>query len=325
MSANVVEVRDLGRSFAVPVRETGVREALRSLVQRRTRVVDAVDEVTFTVASGEIVGFLGPNGAGKTTTIKMLAGLLHPTSGSVEALGFTPSDRDHRYLRRIALVMGNRRSLAWDLPALDSYELRRAVYSIPGDRFQRTRDELIEQFGIGDLVVKPVRNLSLGERMKVELVASLLHEPELLFLDEPTLGLDVSTQLQLRRFIGEYRDRTGAAVLLTSHYMADVQALADRVVVINGGRLVYDGSFDTLASELDSTRILEVTLAVPADLSRFGEVVRAAGNKVVLKIDRAATAATAARLMGEFDVVDLTVEDPPIEEIIAGLFDGTTK
>ncbi len=290
-------------------------------MRRRTRVVNAVDAVSFDIAAGEVVGFLGPNGAGKTTTIKMLAGLLHPTSGTVTALGYTPSQRDHDYLRRIALVMGNRRSLAWDLPALDSYELRRAVYSVPEDTFRSTRDELIERFGISGLVTKPVRNLSLGERMKVELVGSLLHQPELLFLDEPTLGLDVSTQLQLRTFIAEYSRQTGASVLLTSHYMADVQALADRVVVIANGGLVYDGGLDTLTAGVDTTRILDVTLATPADLSGFGEIVKVDGNRVALRIQRTATAATTARLMGAFEVVDLTVADPPIEEVVARLFD----
>ncbi|MAT04897.1 MAG: ABC transporter, partial [Acidimicrobiaceae bacterium] len=249
-------------------------------------------------------------------------GLLHPSSGTVKALGYTPAERDHRYLRRVALVMGNRRSLAWDLPALDSYELRRAIYSIPPERFRTTRDELVDRFGIGDLVSKPVRNLSLGERMKVELVGSLLHEPELLFLDEPTLGLDVSTQLQLRRFIAEYGRRTGASVILTSHYMADVQALAERVIVIAGGRLVYEGRFDELATSVDSTRILDVTLTEPADLSTFGEVIDVAGNRVRLRIERSATARTTARLMSTFDVVDLTVADPPIEEVVARLFDA---
>lgn len=321
MSEPAVVVRELSRQFVVPERDPGVGNALRSLVRRRTRTVAAVESVSFDIGAGEVVGFLGPNGAGKTTTIKMLAGLLHPSSGTVTALGSTPSRREHGYLRRIALVMGNRRSLAWDLPALDSYELRRAVYSIPEARFRATRDELIDNFGIGELVAKPVRNLSLGERMKVELVGSLLHEPELLFLDEPTLGLDVSTQLQLRSFVAEYSARTGASVLLTSHYMADVQALAKRVLVIADGQLMYDGDLSKLTAGIDTTRILDITLATPSDLSDFGEIVEIDGNRVALRIQRSATAATTARVMGAFEVVDLTVADPPIEEVVARLFD----
>lgn len=319
-----VRASELTREFQVPEREPGVANALRSLVRRRTRTVRAVEGVTFDIAAGEVVGFLGPNGAGKTTTIKMLAGLLHPTSGSATVLGQVPSRREHTYLRRIALVMGNRRMLAWDLPALDSYELRRAVYSIPSGHFTTTRDELIERFEIGTLVTKPVRNLSLGERMKVELVGALLHEPELLFLDEPTLGLDVSTQLRLRHFVADYNRRTGATVLLTSHYMADVQALAERVLVIAGGALVYDGRLDQLTEGVDSTRILNVTLAEAADLAGYGEVVGVEGTKVALRVDRRATAATTARLMDAFDVLDLTVVDPPIEEVVAALFDRGT-
>lgn len=318
----VVEARELSRWFEVPERESGVVSALRSLVRRQTRTVRAVESVSFDIAAGEVVGFLGPNGAGKTTTIKMLAGLLHPTSGSLCALGYTPSRRDHGYLRRIALVMGNRRMLAWDLPALDSYELRRAVYSVPTSVFRATRDELIDRFEIASLVSKPVRNLSLGERMKVELVGSLLHEPELLFLDEPTLGLDVSTQLRLRSFVADYSRRTGSTVLLTSHYMADVQALAERVLVIAGGGLVYDGRLDRLTEGVDTTRILNVTLASPADLAGLGDVISVDGAKVSLRVQREATASTTARLMSGFDVVDLTVADPPIEEVVAALFDS---
>lgn len=325
VSEVAVAVRELSRHFVVPERDPGVGNALRSLVQRRTRTVAAVESVSFDIGAGEVVGFLGPNGAGKTTTIKMLAGLLHPSSGTVSALGYTPSRRDHGYLRRIALVMGNRRSLAWDLPALDSYELRRAVYSIPDTTFRSGRDELVDTFGIGGLVTKPVRNLSLGERMKVELVGSLLHEPELLFLDEPTLGLDVSTQLQLRSFVADYSRRTGASVLLTSHYMADVQALADRVLVIADGRLMYDGGLEQLTAGVDSTRILDVTLATPADLSDFGEIAKISGNRVALRIERSATAATTARLMAAYEVIDLTVADPPIEEVVARLFESGAR
>lgn len=320
MSESVVAVHQLSRHFEVAERDPGVVSALRSIVRRRTRTVRAVEAVTFDIAAGEVVGFLGPNGAGKTTTIKMLAGLLHPTSGTVSALGHTPWRRDHTYLRRIALVMGNRRMLAWDLPAVDSYELRRVIYSIPASRFTTTRDDLVDRFDAGALVHKPVRNLSLGERMKVELVGALLHEPELLFLDEPTLGLDVSTQVALRTFVSDYNRRLGATVLLTSHYMADVQALASRVLVITGGGLIYDGRLDALAERFGTSRVLKVTLRAPADLSAFGDVVDSDGVHVSLRVARSDTATLTAKLMAAFDVVDLTVADPPIEGIVAELF-----
>jgi ABC-2 type transport system ATP-binding protein len=235
--SGVVHVAGLTKVFRVPEREGGLRASLRGLVRRRWREVRAVDGISFEIEPGEVVGFLGPNGAGKTTTLKMLSGLLYPTGGEVTVLGHVPSKRERDYLRRMTLVMGNRNQLQWDLPALDSFELNRAIYRLPRDDFTRTRDELIELLDIGDLVRKPVRNLSLGERMKVEVVGSLLHLPQVLFLDEPTIGLDVTMQKRIRTFVAEYNTRYGATVLLTSHYMADVEALCKRVIVIHHGQI----------------------------------------------------------------------------------------
>lgn len=215
-----VRVTDLSKTFSVPEREAGLRAAVRSLFHRKTRAVRAVDAISFVIGPGEVVGFLGPNGAGKTTTLEMLSGLLYPTSGQASVLGFLPARREKDFLRGITLVMGNRNQLQWDLPALDSFELNRAIYRLRRDDFVATRDELIDLLEIDDLVHKPVRNLSLGERMKVELVGSLLHRPRVLFLDEPTIGLDVTMQKRIRLFIAEYNQRHGATVLLTSHYMA---------------------------------------------------------------------------------------------------------
>jgi ABC-2 type transport system ATP-binding protein len=240
-----ITVTDLGKTYVVPEREGGVRAALAALVKRRTRDVQAVAEVSFTVEPGEIVGFLGPNGAGKTTTLKMLAGLLHPTTGTADVLGFTPWRRDRDYLGRMSLIMGQRNQLHWDIPVLDSYRLNQAIFRIPAEDFRTRLDELVALLELADLLRKPVRNLSLGERMKCEIAGSLLHAPAVLFLDEPTIGLDVAMQRRIRSFIAEYNARTGACVMLTSHYMADVEALCRRVIVIHEGRLLYDGDWRT--------------------------------------------------------------------------------
>ena len=304
--SGVVEVENLTKVFRVPEREAGLRASLRSLVNRKWRDVRAVDGISFEIEAGEVVGFLGPNGAGKTTTLKMLSGLLYPTSGEARVLGHIPSKRERDYLSRMTLVMGNRNQLQWDLPALDSFELNRAIYRLPRESFKQTRDELIELLDIDDLVRKPVRNLSLGERMKVEVVGSLLHLPQVLFLDEPTIGLDVTMQKRIRNFIAQYNERYGATVLLTSHYMADVEALCKRVVVIHHGRLLYDGLLAALADRFAAYKTIEAVLAD--------------GERVSLRVPRNETSQATARLLAEHDVHDLTVEDPPIEDVIEQVF-----
>ena len=270
-----IRVEGLAKTFRVPEREGGLRASLRSLVRRTTRDVVAVDGIDFAVQPGEVVGFLGPNGAGKTTTLKMLSGLLFPTAGDGRVLGHVPSRREHAFLRRITLVMGNRNQLQWDLPALDSYEMNRAIYRIPDADFRRTRDELIELMDIGDEVRKPVRQLSLGERMKAEITGALLHTPQVLFLDEPTIGLDVTMQKRIRAFLAEYNARRGATVLLTSHYMADVQALCKRVIVIDNGRILYDGGLRELSTRYAQRQTITATVGV-LDPAVF-ELVRRAG------------------------------------------------
>jgi ABC-2 type transport system ATP-binding protein len=236
-----ISIRGLSKTYKVHEREAGLGAALRSLVSRRTRDVKAVDNISFTVEPGEVVGFLGPNGAGKTTTLKMLSGLLYPTSGEADVLGHVPSRRERGFLCRITLVMGQRNQLAWDIPAQDSYLLNRAIYRIPNTVYEQTLNELVALLDLGELIRKPVRNLSLGERMKCEIAGALLHQPQVLFLDEPTIGLDVTMQRRIRSFIAEYNKRFGATVLLTSHYMADVEALCRRVVVIHHGKILFDG------------------------------------------------------------------------------------
>jgi len=317
----VVLVDDLRKLFDVPEREAGLRAATKSLVRRKTREVRAVDGISFEIAPGEIVGFLGPNGAGKTTTLKMLSGLLYPTDGEARVLGHVPSKREREFLSRITLVMGNRNQLQWDLPALDSFELNRAIYRLPQVDFRAIRDELIELLDVGDLVRKPVRNLSLGERMKVEIVGALLHRPRVLFLDEPTIGLDVTMQKRIRSFIAAYNERHGATVLLTSHYMADVQALCRRVIVIHHGRILYDGPLVGLADTVAAWKTIAVVLENGAgDLSGFGEVIHRDGDVVTLRVPKEQTARVTARLLAEYEVVDLNVEDPPIEDVIELVF-----
>jgi ABC-2 type transport system ATP-binding protein len=327
LAAPAIHVADLRKTFFVPVRDTGLRAAVTSLFRRRNKAVAAVDGIGFDIEPGEIVGFLGPNGAGKTTTLKMLAGLLFPTSGEISVLGHVPSKRESAYLRQITMVMGNRNQLQWDLPALDSYELLRAIYRLQPDDFRQTRDEFIELLDLGDLVRKPVRNLSLGERMKVETAAALLHRPQILFLDEPTIGLDVTMQKRIRTFVAEYNRRYGATVLLTSHYMADVQALCKRVIVIHHGRILFDGELATLASRFGAEKTIGVTLKEGADAIDFGPygtVIGSEDGKVSLKVGRDVAPEVAGRLLRDLPVADLTIEDPPIEDVIESVFAEAT-
>ena len=318
-----IRVEGLGKTFRVPEREAGLRASVRSLVRRTTRDVVAVGGIDFAVDPGEMVGFLGPNGAGKTTTLKMLSGLLFPSTGTVSVLGHVPSRREKDFLRRITLVMGNRNQLQWYLPALDTYAMNRAVYRIPEAGFRRTRDELVELLEIGDQVRKPVRQLSLGERMKAEVCGALLHSPQVLFLDEPTIGLDVTMQKRIRAFLAAYNARQGATMLLTSHYMADVQALCKRVVVIDAGTILYDGSLRALSTRFAQRQTITATIpdrTALDSLGSLGEVVSVDGDRVTLRVDKDRSAAVAGRLLAEHGVTDLTIEDPPVEDVIEQVF-----
>jgi ABC-2 type transport system ATP-binding protein len=320
-SSPVVRVADLRKTFVVPEREAGLAAAFRSLFRRKTKDVNAVDGISFEIAPGEVVGFLGPNGAGKTTTLKMLSGLLYPTGGELSVLGHVPSKREKEFLRRITLVMGNRNQLQWDIPAADSFELNRAIYRIPREDFQKLRDELIELLEVGELMRKPIRNLSLGERMKMEIVGALLHRPAVLFLDEPTIGLDVTMQKRIRSFVAEYNQRYGATVLLTSHYMADVQALCKRVIVIHHGRILFDGPLASLGDRFAAYKTIGVTLDDGSvDLASYGEIVHREGDRVVLRVSKEETSRVTARLLSDHAVTDLTIEDPPIEDVIELVF-----
>ncbi len=316
-----IRVRDLGKIYRVTEREPGIRAALASLVRRRKSEVRAVDGISFDLAPGEVVGFLGPNGAGKTTTLKMLSGLLHPTAGELAVLSYVPWKRDKDFLKRITLVMGQRNQLVWDIPAADSFELNRAIYRIPPADYRRTLDELVALLELGPLLAKPVRNLSLGERMKCEIAAALLHRPPVVFLDEPTIGLDVTMQRRIRSFIAEYNRRNGATVLLTSHYMADVEALCRRVIVIHHGKLLFDGELAGLVKSFTAHKTIVVQLRdCAADLSGYGEVVSCDDGRLTLRVPKAETARVTERLLADLPVIDLTVSDPPIEEIIEQVF-----
>ena len=319
----MIEVRSLSKSYRVHKRAPGIAAALRSVLKRRYETVKAVDDLSFQIADGERVGFLGPNGAGKTTTLKVLAGLLHPTSGDVRVGSYVPYTRDPRFLKLITLVMGQKQQLLWDLPPADTYAMNRAIYDVPRAQADETVRTLTELLEIGDLIHKPTRQLSLGERMKCELVAALLHRPRVLFLDEPTIGLDVSMQAKMRDFIREYNERFGAAVLLTSHYMDDVVALCPRVVVIDRGRLIYDGDLRELVRRVRPDKHVTIRLSKPvdrADLARMGTVVSADAAQAVLAVPAAQASAVVRDALATLPIVDLTIEEPPLEEVMRELF-----
>lgn len=316
-----VTVDHLSKTFKVPVREEGFVNSLRALVRREYRHVEAVRDVSFSVEAGEVVGFLGPNGAGKTTTLKMLSGLLYPSDGSADVIGYRPSDRRPEFLSRVALIMGNRNSLMWDLPVGDSLDVRKAIYSVPDSDYRRRRERFTELLGVGDLLTKPVRNLSLGERMKVEILAALLPGPPVLFLDEPTLGLDLSMQKRIRSFVADYAAEEGATILLTSHYMADVTALCERVIVIHRGSILFDGDLAELSDRFGGTKTITVSVHGDlVDMSRYGAVSEQTPSKAVLSVPRDEVAEVAARVLADLDVLDLSIEDPPIEDVIEQTF-----
>lgn len=321
-----IVVHDLHKRYRVAEKRAGLLASVGSLFWRKYKTVKAVDGISFSLRPGEVVGFLGPNGAGKTTTLKVLSGLLYPTSGEVSVLGHQPWRRDRAFLKSIALVMGQRSQLQWDIPAIDSFLLNRTIYEVPEREFGETLDELVALLELKDLLNKPVRQLSLGERMKCELAASLLHRPAILFLDEPTLGVDVTMQGRIRQFIAGYNQRTGATVLLTSHYMADVSALCDRVIVIHHGRLLYDGRLGELTEQLAPFKTIRIDLdpaaphAEPVAWDGYGDVLEAENGKVSIRVPKADAAGTVARLLSDLPIKDLTVEDPPIEEVIDIVF-----
>lgn len=316
-------VENLKKYYEVHQKEPGLMGSLRAFFNRKYEQLKAVDGLSFTIAPGEMVGFLGPNGAGKTTTLKVLSGLLYPTGGRVEVLGFTPYRRQREYLEQFTLVMGNKNQLIWDLPAMETLLVNKAIYEIPQADFAAIMKELDNLLNLAPLLKKQVRKLSLGERMKCELAAALLHRPKVLFLDEPTIGLDVTMQSAIRQFIIEYNRRYGATIILTSHYMADVTALTQRIIVINRGHLLYDGDLSRLVEQVAPYKLLSVVLRQPAKaetLAQYGEIEQLNGVKATLRVPRGHATEVAARLLSDIKLDDVLVEEPPIEDIIRQVF-----
>jgi ABC-2 type transport system ATP-binding protein len=316
-------VENLRKVYPVAVKDPGLKGTLKHFFQREYREIQAVKSVSFSIEPGEIVGFLGANGAGKTTTLKMLTGLIHPSAGNLTVAGYTPFKRSPAFLRQITLVMGQKQQLIWDLPAMDSLIMNGAVYGVGDRELQRRISELAEMLGLKEQLTQPVRKLSLGERMKAELLAALLHHPTVLFLDEPTLGLDVNAQVAVREFLREYNQRYNATVLLTSHYMADITALCDRVLLIHQGELIYDGQLDGLVDRFSPCREVRIEFAhlYPEEkLRAYGDIKSIDGQSTRFLIPQEDLTKVVSRLMAELNVIDLSISDPPIEEVIGQVF-----
>ena len=319
----MIEVDRLRKWYRVHRRAPGLGAALRSLFHRSYEDVKAVEGISFSISAGERVGFLGPNGAGKTTTLKVLSGLLHPTEGQVAVAGFVPRERARGFLEQITLVMGQKQQLLWDLPPSETFLLNRAIYDIPRKQYDATVAELTELLDLAPLLGKPTRQLSLGERMKCELAVALLHRPKVLFLDEPTIGLDVSMQATVRGFVRAYNERFGATVLLTSHYMEDVAALCPRVMVIDKGRLIYDGGLSDLVRRVRPDKRMLLRLSRPVerrDLEALGSVIEHGDAEAIVQVSQDALQPAVARALSSLPLTDLTVEDPPLEEVMRDLF-----
>ncbi|MDA0658702.1 MAG: ATP-binding cassette domain-containing protein [Planctomycetota bacterium] len=320
---STIEITGLRKSFRAYQKQEGLRAAIRGLWRRNYREVEAVRGIDLTVEQGEFVAFLGPNGAGKTTTLKLLSGVVHPTSGTARVLGHVPWLRENDYRRRFALVMGQKNQLWWDLPAQESFRLHQQIYRIPPDEFLRTRDELTRLLQVENLLSQPVRELSLGERMKMELIAALLHSPDVLFLDEPTIGLDVVAQHNIQQFLKQYQQQRNVTVLLTSHYMKDVAALCQRVVIIAQGQIKYDGSLSGIIDKFSQTKVVSLTFAegrMPERLVEFGVVLACEPPKARLRIPRNKVTQTLSTLLSQGGVEDVGVEDAPLDEVIADMF-----
>lgn len=320
---SIIEIRGLAKSYRVYQKKEGLGASLRGLFRRNYKTVDAVRGIDLDVAAGEFVAFLGPNGAGKTTTLKLLSGVIHPTAGTATVMGHLPWRRENDYRRRFALVMGQKNQLWWDLPAQESFRLHQQIYRIEPERFERARDELVDLLSVRRLLSQPVRELSLGERMKMELIAALLHSPEVLFLDEPTIGLDVVAQHNIQTFLKHYQELRQITILLTSHYMKDVAALCHRVVIIAQGLVIYDGSLAGIRDRFSDQKLLTLLFAddnLPADFAPYGEVLEIRPPKVRLRVARRIVPEVLSQILAGYALEDVSVEDPPLEDVIAQLF-----
>ena len=323
----IIEIEQLTKTYRVYRKKEGLFASVRGLLHRQYNSVEAVRGVNLQVEQGQFVAFLGPNGAGKTTTLKLLSGVIHPTAGTARVMGYVPWKRQTAYRRRFALVMGQKNQLWWDLPAQESFRLHQKIYQIEPGQFQKTLDELSDLLELGPLLGQPVRELSLGERMRMELVAALLHSPDVLFLDEPTIGLDVVAQHNIQGFLRHYQELRKITILLTSHYMKDVAALCKRVVIIANGQIMYDGSLSGIIDRFGGHKVVtfQLTGDEMPDLSQFGEVQESVAPRVKLRIDRRNVTAALSHILAEHTVEDVAVEDPPLEQVIADVFSIVTE
>lgn len=324
----VIEISGLKKSYRVYQKREGLWASLTGLFSREFRDVRAVRGIDLTVDEGEFVAFLGPNGAGKTTTLKLLSGVISPTAGDARVMGFVPWERTNEYRRRFALVMGQKNQLWWDLPAAESFRLHQQIYRIEPADFDHTLAELTDLLDVGKLLNQPVRELSLGERMKMELIAALLHSPEVLFLDEPTIGLDVIAQHNIQKFLKHYQEVRRITILLTSHYMKDVAALCQRVVIIAQGQIMYDGSLAGVVDSFSTHKVLTLQFAddqVPSDLDRYGELIELVPPKVKLRVERVDISRILSTVLADHALEDVSVEDPPLEDVIADLFTQSSE
>ncbi len=320
---SVIDVENLSKIYKVSLKKPGLKGTIKHFFKRKYRDIVAVKNVSFTINSGEIVGFLGANGAGKTTTLKMLTGLIHPSTGNIKIVNHTPFKRNATFLKKMSLVMGQKQQLLWDLPAVDSLKINAAVYEIPDKIFQQRLQELAEMLSIKEQLNQPVRKLSLGQRMKAELLAALLRHPQVLFLDEPTLGLDVNSQAAIRSFLKEYNERYQATILLTSHYMADITALCARVLLIHEGQLIYDGNLEDLVEKFTPYKEVNIELSYslsPEKLAQYGKVETMKGQEVRLLVKQEDLTDTIAKILAQLEINDLSVSDPPIEEVVSQIF-----
>ena len=321
----VIEVQNLKKYYKVHQKEPGLGGSIRSLFHRKYYDVKAVDGVNFEIGEGELVGFIGPNGAGKTTTLKVLSGLLYPTSGRVSVLGYTPWDRKPAFQKQFSLVMGQKNQLWWDLPAIESFILNKEIYEVPDAQYKKTLDELVELLDVKDVLKVQVRKLSLGQRMKMELIAALIHSPKILFLDEPTIGLDVVMQKKMRDFIKEYNQRFNSTIILTSHYMDDVKELCQRIIIIDKGKILFDGALDEIIKKYADHKLITVVFSKPvdrSDLEKLGTIKVFEPPKAVISVKRAQTPKIAAKILEDFPVADINLEEAQIEDIIREVFTG---
>lgn len=323
-----IEVKNLVKQFKVHKKEAGLRGSLKALFKREYKIVEAVNNISFEIHQGELVGFIGPNGAGKTTTLKTLSGLLYPTDGQVKVLGYTPYERKHPFLKQISLVMGQKNQLFWDLPAIETFNLNKEIYEVPDDRYQKVLHDLVDMLDVGDIINQQVRKLSLGQRMKCELIASLIHTPKVLFLDEPTIGLDVVMQKKMRNFIHDYNQTYESTIILTSHYMGDVQELCERVIIIDHGKIGYDGKLENLVRKYARNKSITLVFLkeVPKDkLKEYGKITHYQPLKATFSIPRSKVSDIASDMLKKLPVDDVDIAETPIEEIIRQVFEKNTR